>query len=398
MHLSYKILIGMVLGVVAGLIAGPTSAPLLKVWVTPVGTLFINLIKMIIVPVVLASLIVGAAALGDIKKLGRVGAKIMTFYLFTTAFAVTFGLFLGAIMQPGKGLVIPAGAKVAPKAAPPISDVLVNLVPTNAFVAMGKADMLQVIVFAIFIGIGITMVGSRAKPVADFFDGLAEVTYKIIDVIMNLAPIGVFALIMPVVAVNGPKVLLPLATVIAAVYIGCIIHMVVVYSGAVSVLGGITPVRFFKGIFPAMLVAFSTCSSSATLPVNMKCTQENLGVQKDIASFCLPLGATVNMDGTALYQGVCALFVALVYGIDLNMGQYITIILTGTLASIGTAGVPGAGLIMLTLVLQSVGLPLEGIALIAGIDRVLDMIRTTVNITGDAAGCVVVQRSEAKYN
>ena len=398
MHLSYKILIGLVLGVVAGLIAGPGSAPLLKVWVAPVGTLFINLIKMIIVPVVLASLIVGAASLGDVKKLGRVGAKIMTFYLLTTAFAVSFGLMLGVLMQPGKGLVIPAGAKAAAKAAPPLMDVLVNIVPTNAFQAMAKADMLQVIVFAIFIGIGITMVGERAKPVEAFFDGFAEVTYKIIDALMKLAPIGVFALIMPVVAVNGPKVLLPLATVIAAVYIGCILHMVVVYSGAVSLIGGISPMRFFKGIFPAMLVAFSTCSSSATLPVNMKCTQENLGVKKDIASFCLPLGATVNMDGTALYQGVCALFVAQVYGVDLNMGQYITIVLTGTLASIGTAGVPGAGLIMLTLVLQSVGLPLEGIALIAGIDRVLDMIRTTVNITGDAAGCVVISKSETKYN
>ena len=397
MHLSYKILIGLVLGVVAGLIAGPGSAPLLKVWVAPVGTLFINLIKMIIVPVVLASLIVGAASLGDVKKLGRVGAKIMTFYLLTTAFAVSFGLMLGVLMQPGKGLVIPAGAKAAAKAAPPLMDVLVNIVPTNAFQAMAKADMLQVIVFAIFIGIGITMVGERAKPVEAFFDGFAEVTYKIIDAIMKLAPIGVFALIMPVVAVNGPKVLLPLATVIAAVYIGCILHMVVVYSGAVSMIGGISPVKFFKGIFPAMLVAFSTCSSSATLPVNMKCTQENLGVKKDIASFCLPLGATVNMDGTALYQGVCALFVAQIYGIDLNMGQYITIVLTGTLASIGTAGVPGAGLIMLTLVLQSVGLPLEGIALVAGIDRVLDMIRTTVNITGDAAGCVVISKSEANY-
>ena len=397
MHLSYKILIGLVLGVVAGLIAGPGSAPLLKVWVAPVGTLFINLIKMIIVPVVLASLIVGAASLGDVKKLGRVGAKIMTFYLLTTAFAVSFGLMLGVLMQPGKGLVIPAGAKAAAKAAPPLMDVLVNIVPTNAFQAMAKADMLQVIVFAIFIGIGITMVGERAKPVEAFFDGFAEVTYKIIDAIMKLAPIGVFALIMPVVAVNGPKVLLPLATVIAAVYIGCILHMVVVYSGAVSLIGGISPMRFFKGIFPAMLVAFSTCSSSATLPVNMKCTQENLGVKKDIASFCLPLGATVNMDGTALYQGVCALFVAQIYGIDLNMGQYITIVLTGTLASIGTAGVPGAGLIMLTLVLQSVGLPLEGIALVAGIDRVLDMIRTTVNITGDAAGCVVISKSEANY-
>ncbi len=394
MQLSYKILIGLVLGVIAGLVAGPASAPLLKVWVAPIGTFFLNLIRMIIVPMVLASLICGAASLGDVKKLGRIGAKVMVFYLATTAFAVSFGLLLGNLMQPGKGLILPTGAKVAPKAAPAISEVLVNLIPSNPFRSMVNGDMLQVIVFALFIGVGITMVGARAKPVEAFFDGLAEVTYKIIDAIMMVAPIGVFALIMPVVAVNGPKVLLPLASVIAAVYIGCLLHMAVIYSGAVTILGGMSPARFFKGIFPAMLVAFSTCSSAAALPVNMKCTQENLGVSKEISSFCLPLGATVNMDGTALYQGVCALFVAQVYGIDLSMGQYITIILTGTLASIGTAGVPGAGLIMLTLVLQSVGLPLEGIALIAGIDRVLDMIRTTVNITGDAAACVVINKSE----
>ncbi|HWR29086.1 MAG TPA: dicarboxylate/amino acid:cation symporter, partial [Negativicutes bacterium] len=214
---------------------------------------------------------------------------------------------------------------------------------------------------------------------------------------MYMAPIGVFALIMPVVAINGLKVLLPLATVIVTVYIGCILHMVIVYSGSVSLLGGMSPMRFFKGVFPAMLVAFSTCSSSETLPINLKCTQENLDVDKDLASCSLPFGATVNMDGTALYQGVCTLFVAQAYGLELSMGHYFIIVLTGTLASIGTAGVPGAGLIMLTMVLQSVGLPLEGIALVAGIDRILDMIRTTVNITGNAAGCVVVQNSEDKY-
>ena len=240
------------------------------------------------------------------------------------------------------------------------------------------------------------MVGAKAKPVDDFFNGLAEVTYKIIDMIMNFAPFGVFALMMPVVAVNGPKVLLPLASVVAAMYIASIVHAVVVYSGTVATLGGMSPVRFFKGIAPAMLVAFSTCSSGATLPVTLKCTQENLGVRKDVSSFCLPLGATVNMDGTAIYCGLAALFVAQAYGIELNAGQYMTIILTGTLASIGAAGVPGAGLIMLTLVLTSVGLPIEGVALIAGIDRVLDMARTTLNITGDAAGCVVVQNSESK--
>ena len=398
MHLSIKILIGLALGIVGGLVAGPTAVPWMKVWIAPIGTIFINLIKMVIVPVVLASIVSGVASIGDVKKLGRVGIKIMVFYLATTAFAVAIGLLFGHLMQPGKGLTIPSGAKVASKLAPPLQDVLVNIIPSNPFTAMEKGDMLQIIVFAIFLGIGITMVGAKAKPVDDFFNGLAEVTYKIIDMIMSFAPFGVFALMMPVVAVNGPKVLLPLASVIVAMYLAAAVHAVVVYSGTVSLLGGMSPVKFFKGIAPAMLVAFSTCSSAAALPVNMKCTTEDLGVKKEIASFCLPLGATVNMDGTAIYCGIAALFVAQAYGIDLSASQYMTIILTGTLASIGAAGVPGAGLIMLTLVLTSVGLPIEGVALVAGIDRVLDMARTTLNITGDAAGCVVVNRTESESN
>lgn len=398
MHLSTKILIGLALGVVVGLVGGPGMLPFAKTWIAPFGTLFINLIKMIIVPVVLASLVVGAASLGDVKKLGRVGARTMGYYLVTTSIAVSLGLLLGAIINPGKGLSIPAvNAAVQAKEAPALATVLVNMVPTSPVTALANADMLQIIVFALFLGVGITLVGQRAKPVESFFDGLAEISYKIVGLIMEFAPIGVFALIVPVVAANGPKVLIPLASVILAVYIACILHILFVYGSAVSTLGHLSPVRFFKGIFPAMLIAFSTCSSSATLPVNMKCTQENLGVSKEISSFVLPLGATVNMDGTAIYQGVCALFIAQVYGIDLTMSQMMIIVLTGTLASIGTAGVPGAGLIMLTLVLQSVGLPLEGVALIAGIDRVLDMIRTTVNITGDAVACVYVQCSENQY-
>ncbi|MBC8015078.1 MAG: dicarboxylate/amino acid:cation symporter [Sporomusaceae bacterium] len=271
------------------------------------------------------------------------------------------------------------------------------MVPSNPIKAMETGDMLQIIVFALFVGIGITLVGQRAKIVEDFFDGFAEVTYKIVNIIMNFAPYGVFALIMPVVAANGPKVLIPLASVIAAVYIGCLLHMGLIYTSLISILGHMSPVKFFKGLFPAQLIAFSTCSSAATLPVNMKCTQENLGVSKEVSSFVLPLGATINMDGTAIYQGVCALFVAQVYGIDLTMSQMLIIVITGTLASIGTAGVPGAGLIMLTLTLQSVSLPIEGIALIASIDRVLDMIRTTINITGDAVAAVYIQHSEDKY-
>lgn len=397
MHLSSKILMGLILGVIAGLVAGPENLGLIKKWIAPIGTLFINLIKMIIVPLVFASLVVGAASLGDVKKLGRIGIKTMIFYLGTTAVAVIIGIAMSLALNPGVGLKLPIDAVYKGKEAPSIMDVLVNMVPSNPIKAMETGDMLQIIVFALFVGIGITLVGQRAKIVESFFDGFAEVTYKIVNIIMSVAPYGVFALIMPVVAANGPKVLIPLASVIAAVYIGCILHMGLVYTSAISILGRMSPVKFFKGLLPAQLIAFSTCSSAATLPVNMKCTQENLGVSKEVSSFVLPLGATINMDGTAIYQGVCALFVAQVYGIDLTLSQMLIIVLTGTLASIGTAGVPGAGLIMLTLTLQSVNLPIEGIALIAGIDRILDMIRTTVNITGDAVAAVYIQRSEDNY-
>ncbi len=398
MHLSSKILMGLILGAIAGLVAGPDNLGLIKKWIAPIGTLFINLIKMIIVPLVFASLVVGAASLGDVKKLGRIGIKTMIFYLGTTAVAVIIGIAMSLALNPGIGLKLPIDAVYKGKEAPSIMDVLVNMVPSNPIKAMETGDMLQIIVFALFVGIGITLVGQRAKIVESFFDGFAEVTYKIVNIIMSVAPYGVFALIMPVVAANGPKILIPLASVIAAVYIGCILHMGLVYTSAISILGRMSPVKFFKGLLPAQLIAFSTCSSAATLPVNMKCTQENLGVSKEVSSFILPLGATINMDGTAIYQGVCALFVAQVYGIDLTLSQMLIIVLTGTLASIGTAGVPGAGLIMLTLTLQSVNLPIEGIALIAGIDRILDMIRTTVNITGDAVASVYIQRGEDNYN
>ncbi len=397
MRLSNKILIGLVLGVIAGLVLGAENVGFAKKWIAPIGTLFINLIKMIIVPLVLSSLVVGAASLGDIRKVGRIGGKTIVFYLMTTAVAVAIGIILSVVLNPGSGLSIPVNAAIKAKAAPSIMQVIIGVVPTNPFQAMLQGNMLQIIVFALFVGIGITMVGERAKPVADFFDGFAEVTYKIVGFIMELAPYGVFALILPVVAANGPKVLIPLAKVIFAVYLGCVLHVAITYGGILSVIGRVKLFDFLRGIFPAQMIAFSTCSSSGTLPVTMKCAQENLGVSKEVSSFVLPLGATINMDGTALYQGVCALFVAQVYGIDLSVGQMLMIVLTGTLASIGTAGVPGAGFIMLTMVLQSVGLPLEGSALIAGIDRVLDMARTTVNITGDAVASIFIQHTEDKY-
>jgi Na+/H+-dicarboxylate symporter len=284
------------------------------------------------------------------------------------------------------------------KEAPSIMQVFVAMIPANPVESMAKADILPVIIFALFVGTGIiTVGGERGKLLLNFFDACAEVCYKIIAMVMQVAPIGVFALLLPVVAKNGPKVLLPLLSVIACVAIGCVIHAILIYSGLASIWGKMSPVKFFRGMSEAMLIAFTTCSSSATLPINMKNCQEKLGVSREVSSFVLPLGATINMDGTALYMGVCSLFIANVFGVDLTTSQMAMIVLTGTLASIGTAGVPGAGLIMLAMVLQSVQLPIEGLALVAGIDRVLDMFRTTLNITGDAAVAVVVNETEKKY-
>lgn len=399
MNLSIKIFIALVLSIVVGLIAGESSLPFINWWIAPIGTMFINLIKMMIVPVVFFSLVVGMTSLGDTKKLGRIGAKTVCLYLMTTAVAILIGFGVAGIVSPGTGLDLTSNAAVKVKEAPGLMQVLVAMIPANPIDAMAKAQILPVIVFSLFVGIGIVHVGGeRAQLLMKFFDAAAEVSYKIIGIVMQFAPIGVFALLLPVVAKNGPAVLLPLMSVIACVAVGCVIHAIVVYSSLARVWGGHTPMEFFRGMSEAMMIAFTTCSSAAALPINMKNCQEKLGVSREVSSFVLPLGATINMDGTALYMGVCSLFIANVFGVDLTMGQMLMIILTGTLASIGTAGVPGAGLIMLAMVLQTAGLPLEGLALVAGIDRVLDMFRTCLNITGDGAVTIVMDQEEKKYD
>ena len=394
MNLSTKILIALGIGIIAGLELGAEGAKFAATWIGPLGTIFMNMIKMIIVPLVFSSLVIGVCALGDVKKIGRIGAKTIVYYLGTTFFAIMLGLAFGVIMQPGAGVNMPAeGVKAAAKAAPPIMKVIVDIFPTNPLDAMLKANMLQIIVFSLFLGISITAVGEKAEYLKRTIDGLAEASYKMVGMIMKFAPIGVFGLITPVVAANGPAVLLPLLKVVVAVYLACLLHALVVYGALIKFVGGLSPVKFFKTVMPASLLAFTSCSSGGTLPVNMECA-EKLGVSREVSSFVLPLGATINMDGTAAYQGVCTLFIAQIYGVDLTAGQYLTILLTGTLASIGTAGVPGAGFIMLTMILTAIGLPLEGSALIAGIDRILDMPRTSVNVTGDACVNYLVDKSE----
>ena len=395
MNLSVQIFASLVLSVIVGLFLGDSAVVPVKTWIAPVGSMFINLIKMMIVPVVLCSLIVGMTSMGDMKKLGRIGIKTVAFYMVTTAIAIVIGFGVAGVIEPGVGMALPAEAAPKVKEAPSIMQVFVNMIPKNPIESMAKADILPVIVFALFIGAGIISVGGKKGALLiNVFDSGAEVCYKVIAMIMRLAPIGVFCLLLPVVVQNGPKVLLPLLSVIMAMAVGSILHAVIVYSGIAAAVGHMSPVKFFRGMAEAMVIAFTTCSSAGTLPVNMKNIQEKLGVKRDIASFILPLGATINMDGTALYMGVCSLFIANVYNIPLTVDQMMLIILTGTLASIGTAGVPGAGLIMLAMVLQSVGLPMEGLALVAGIDRVLDMFRTTLNITGDAAVAVAIDATE----
>jgi Na+/H+-dicarboxylate symporter len=389
--LIWQIGIGFILGIVAGAVIGEQVQI-----IEPVGRIFIVLLQMLIVPLVFSSLVVGAASIGDPRDLGRIGIKTVAFYLATTAIAITIGLLLGNFLQPGAGMAIGEGAAFKAPEAPNIRNVIIGLFPSNALRAAVEGNMLQIIVFALFLGVSAVLAGEKGKPLINFFDSLAEAMYKLTGIVMKIAPYGVFALIAVTVSKYGMSVLAPFAKVILAVYVGCALHVIITYSSLITIFVKKSPLWFLRGIREAALTAFVTRSSAATLPITMRNTQENLGVSEKVSSFVLPLGATINMDGTALYQGVCALFVAQAYGLSLGMGAQLSIILTATLASIGTAGVPGAGLIMLTLVLTAVGLPLEGVALVAGIDAVLDMARTCVNIVGDSCVATVVASTEGE--
>ena len=402
MPLLLKISIGFVLGILFGFIIGPMLEhfPFLNDYVMPfielVGRIFLRLLTMIIVPLVFASLVAGTAAVGDIRKIGRIGIKTLLLYFLTTAIAIVIGLACGNLLQPGVGMNIPAGISSSAREAKPFVDVILDIFPSNPIAAMLNGNMLQIIVFSLFIGGGCLAAGEKGQKISRFFGNFAEVMYSVTYIIMMFAPYGVFALISSTAAKYGISILAPFVKVIIAVYAGCAIHAVIVYSLMVIVFCRRSPLWFFKGIRASALTAFVTRSSSGTLPVTLANVRQNFGVSEAISSFVLPLGATINMDGTALYQGVCALFVAQAFGIPLTLQMQISIVLTATLASIGTAGVPGAGVIMLTMVLTNVGLPLEGIALVAGIDVVLDAARTCLNVVGDAAVCAVVAASEGE--
>lgn len=390
--LSLQIFLALGLGIAVGMAF--TGNPTFAVsYIKPFGTIFLNLLKFVVVPIVFFSILSGIISMSDIRKVGSIGVKTLVYYTCTTAGAIVLAMFLANLFKGFFTVIDPTGVTFEPGETASFMDTLVDIFPSNIIAPFANASMLQVIVAALLFGFGILAAGEKGRPAAALVDSLTEVCMKVMDIILRLSPIGVFCLILPVVAENGPQILGNLGLVLLCAYIGYFLHAVIVYSATVKALGGVSPLAFFKGMFPAMAMAFSSASSVGTLPLNLECT-ERLGARRDIASFVLPLGATINMDGTAIYQGVCALFIANAYGIPLALPQQLTIILTCTLASVGTAGVPGAGAVMLGMVLQSVGLPVEGVALVLGIDRVLDMARTAVNVAGDLACAVVVSAAE----
>lgn len=365
-----------------------------------VGATFINLLKLLVVPIVTCSLISGICAVGDIRKLGRVGFKAFLLFILTTALAITLALGISLILEPGKGINLVASSTVELdiQAPPSLVTTLINLVPTNPVAAFAQGEMLQIIFFVVLFATGLIAVGERARPVVVLFDQLNEVMMQIVKLVMHVAPYGVFALMAKTFSTHGPGLILPMMGYFGSVVAILLLHTVGTLMLLLKLLGRLDPKQFMRKIRGLLIFAFSTASSNATLPVTLSTAEKRLGINNSIASFVIPLGATINMDGTAIMQGVATVFIANVYGIELGLGSYLMIILMTVLASIGTAGVPGVGLIMLAMVFQQVGLPLEGIALIMGIDRLLDMLRTAVNVTGDTVVAAIVARSENEFS
>jgi Na+/H+-dicarboxylate symporter len=419
--LHWQIIIGLILGVLFGIVAAVNLwGQFTQDWIAPFGTIFVNLLRLIAVPLVMASLISGVASLHDLHQLSRMGGKTIAIYLMTTVAAICIGLVLVNTLKPGDSLPEDVAADLQGTYQQQIEEragdvqiarergplqPIVDIVPRNIIGAAGSnRNMLQVVFFALFLGIGLVLVRNESTAhVLRFFQGLNDVIIKMVDVIMLYAPIGVFALMADTItSIAGDsltsvlELLRTLGFYGLVVILGLMLHVILVYGGMIHFISPLSIRQFFRGISPAQLLAFSTSSSAATLPVTMECAEENLGVKKEVASFVLPLGATINLDGTALYQSVAAVFIAQALGMDLDFTAQLTIILTALLASIGAAPVPGAGLIMLVIILEAIGVPSGGVALILGVDRILDMLRTTANVTGDATVSVLVNASEAK--
>lgn len=397
--LPAQILIALVLGIVVGLICYFTNtASFTTNYLKPLGTIFINLLKFIVVPIVLLSMVCGIISMGDIKKVGSAGWKTVVYFLCTTAIACVIGLAVGSLFD-GLGwfptIALQEGAVWDKATSANFMDTLVNIFPSNMWTAFSTANMLQVIVIALFIGAGVLAAGEKGKKAAELLESLNEVFSKIMEFIITLSPIGVFTMMAWVVATQGADVLGPIALVILCAYIGYIIHAVLVYSVSAKAFAHVSPKDFFKGASAAMIFAFTSTSSVATLPVSRECA-DKLGAREDLSSFILPLGATINMDGTAVYQCVATVFLAACCGMDLSLGQMVIVVVSATLASIGTAGVSGAGMIMLAMVLESLGIPVEMIMIIYGVDRLFDMGRTCLNVTGDIACSLCVTEWEKK--
>ena len=402
---TQKILAAMLFGAILGIILNNISVynSLINQYLSNgvfevVGKLFVNSLKMLVVPLVFCSITVGITSLGNLSLMGRVGLKAIIIYLLTTAFAITLALIFAIFIEPGQGYEIDSSIQFSAKEAPSLSSVLTSIVPSNPILAMADGEMLQIILFAIILGIAITITGNKAESFKKGIISLNEIMMSMVTIVMKFAPLGVFCLIAKTFATQGIDMIIPLASYFFTVTIVLILHVLLTYSAFLKLIGKVSPFLFLKKMRTAIVFAFSTASSNATIPVTLNTVEKRLGVDKSVASFTVPLGATINMDGTAIMQGVATVFIASVYMVDLTIGDYLTVVLTATLASIGTAGVPGVGLIMLTMVLTQVGLPVEGVALIIGIDRLLDMMRTAVNITGDSMVSLITSKSEKSFN
>lgn len=403
MKLWMKIFIALFLGTVIGGVLHETLPEIFSKIDTnlfkPIGTVFLSLINMIIVLLVLSSMTVGITSIHDPQKLGRVGIKTLLIYLLTTAIAIGIGLLIASVFKPGLGLSLTAENVNVNVASPPtIIEILLSIVPKNPIASLVEGNVLQIIVFALFLGVSINFAGEKGRPLLDVLESLAEVMYRLTSIIMEFSPIGVFAIMASVTGAFGFDVLKPLSHFLLSYYFACALHIIIVFCGLLYFVAKLNPWHFFKGMGDAIMVAFSTCSSSATLPVTMHCVQRNLGVSKNLTSFILPLGSTINMNGTAIYQGMSAIFISQAYGIELQWSSLLTIVLTATLSAVGAAGIPGTGFIMLSVVLTAAGLPTQGLALLFGIDRLREMVSTVLNVLGDSVTAVVVAQQEGELD
>lgn len=405
MSLTTKVLIGMGAGFLLGVILNALQIQAINThfvsgFLGMIGRMFVNALSMLVVPLVFFSLICGVAGIGDIRILGRVGGKSFGLYLLTTATAIAVAIVMALVVGPGNGFVMEGvdTAGVTAREAPSVWETFAAIVPRNPVAAFAGGEMLQIIFYTIILGVAALMLGERSKPFVEACEYMNELMMKVVQIVMAFAPIGVFCLICKTFTEQGIGLFIPVLTYVLVLVAALLLHLFGTLMLYLKVFSGLSPIIFLKKIRPAQIFAFSTASSNATIPVTLRCVTERMGVNNSVASFTVPFGATINMDGTAIMQGVATVFLANVYGIDLGLGGYLTVIAMAVLASIGTAGVPGVGLVMLTMVLSQVGLPLEGIALILGVDRLMDMIRTAVNISGDAVVTTIVAKTEGQID